>query len=819
MKRFAIWGWVCSSCSVPSEQTAPPSPSAPETSARAAAIGDVLQASDWSTERWRNTSRGPAVDWRVPGSGARIVMPTRAEVDIRDHGRWARLTEESGRAWTFGPLLAWDREGRDVSVRFEADGPSLAVVVGEGAGPIQVDPVLRSAAFSAAFSADAVAGVGDLDGDGFDDIAAGALGGTTTTPGQVLVWGGGAGGPDASTPVDPTPSSAGWQYGRSVAGDGDLDGDGYADLVVGGDHRAWVHYGAATGVGGRTVRLDDPNGRIGEFGFAVNVAPDVNGDGVDDLFVGDPGYDSNLGLVALYLGETGAGVSTTPSQQLPGNAPGEWFGVDLAGVGDLDGDGLADLVVGAHAWNGITGRAYAYLGTTSGVSASVHATLAGIDPLDNFGRAVDGAGDVDQDGYADVVVGAFNGASAFGQAAVFHGSASGLATTATTIVQGPAYGAKFGNTVAGLGDVDGDGYPDVGMGGHGTTTQAGVHHGGPAGVSTAAVPALTGGVTFGKLLDGAGDVDGDGFAELLVADPGAGTVELYYGGPDLDGDGWISPEDCDDTDTGVRAGLTVWTDADGDGFGDPATEQVSCAPNSSQVLQAGDCDDADAAVHPDALERAADRVDSNCDGWELCYIDADGDGHLAELAETVAVEVALGGLSCADHGYADNDAPFGDCADDDATVFPGASELCNDRDEDCDGAVDFPVPDDAPLWWPDADGDGFGAGTSVAACAAPDAHVAATGEEDCDDTRVDVYPGARDVPGDGLDADCDGSDPDPETSDDPPLDSGTPVARDVSGKADGGCSSTGRLPTGLAGWGVVGLVLLRRRLRSGARAT
>ena len=750
--------------------------------------------------QWRSTSRGPAVSWQVGDGSRRIAQDAAARIDIRDSGRFVRLTADDGRAWTYGPLAAWDVQGHAVPVHFEAEPGGWFIAVPEvDHGPVQVDPVLRTATFSAAFTADAAAGIGDIDGDGFDDIAAGAVGGTTSTPGRVKVWTGSTTGPDPLVTADPTPASATWQYGRSVAGNGDLNNDGYDDLVVGGDHRAWVHYGAATGLGGANDRLDDPFGSASSFGYSVAIAGDLDGDGVDDLVVGDPGWSGSQGA-AHRFGGTAAGVSNTASESLVGDSAGEWFGVAVAGAGDVNGDGFGDLVVGAHAWNGIVGRVYLFVGAASGLSSTADTTLSGIDPLDNFGRAVDGAGDVNMDGYDDVVIGVFNGAGAYGSVVVHHGSSTGLDPTATTTVVGPAYGSKFGQSVAALGDVDGDGYPDVAMGGHGTTTQAGVHHGGSAGVDVRAVPALTGGVTLGKLVDGAGDVNGDGLAELLVVDPGAGTVDLHFGGLDLDGDGWISPEDCDDSDTGILGGVTVWDDADGDGFGDPLTELVSCTPTADQVSLGGDCDDLDADINPDALELPGDRTDSDCDGIELCFVDGDGDGVLSDDAATVEVAAEELGLDCTTSGHLGADGPWGDCNDLDASVRPGIDELCNDEDTDCDGAVDSPAPATAPSWAPDEDGDGVPAeGPLVQSCESPDGYVRASSWADCDDADPSTFPGAPEVAGDDIDQDCDGAD---LPADAPPADTAEPDPEDPeSGAPKTGCaavSSTSALAVWLA---------------------
>ena len=286
---------------------------------------------------------------------------------------------------------------------------------------------------------------------------------------------------------------------------------------------------------------------------------------------------------------------------------------------------------------------------------------------------------------------------------------------------------------------------------------------------------------------------------------------------DEDGDGYDADEDCDDGDPAVNPGATeacnsldddcdgdvdedagtAWyTDADGDGFGDDAGEVFSCEQPAGAVEVGGDCDDRDPAYNPAASEDdCSDPNDYNCDG-SVGYADGDGDGHPAcqdcddddagrypgadeicnELDDDCDGEVdegASGGgtfyRDLDEDGYGDPadttsgcTAPEGyaalgdDCNDTSASVNPGAAELCDGIDNDCDAEVDEAGAADEPTWYMDADADGYGDPASpLSSCEAPDGYSAY--DTDCDDTDAAYNPAADEACEDTEDYNCDGS--------------------------------------------------------------
>ncbi len=286
--------------------------------------------------------------------------------------------------------------------------------------------------------------------------------------------------------------------------------------------------------------------------------------------------------------------------------------------------------------------------------------------------------------------------------------------------------------------------------------------------------------------DGHAAADGDcddsdpryhpGASEDDCSDPNDYNCDGSVSWADRDGDGWAACEDCDDGDASVNPDAlercdsidndcdgsidgdgavdadTWYADADGDGFGDAASTATACSAPTGYLSDDSDCDDSQAGTHPGATEYC-NGVDDDCDGdtdedsavdagtW---YADADGDSYGDPGAPSAACSAPSGSVGDAS-----------DCDDSDADINPGALELCNGVDDDCDGSTDEDSAVDAGTWYLDADGDGYGdAASPTTACSAPSGSVGDA--SDCDDSDGGTHPDA-DERCDGTDNDCDGS--------------------------------------------------------------
>jgi len=328
-------------------------------------------------------------------------------------------------------------------------------------------------------------------------------------------------------------------FGYSVSTAGDVNGDGYSDVIIGayGDDngqidegRAFVHLGSASGLAPSVAWTAESDQAYANFGWSVATAGDVNSDGYSDVIVGDPYYANDQlfeGRAYVYLG-SGSGLAGSAAWTAEGDQSGAFFGWSVSTAGDVNGDGFSDVIIGAIQYTNVQafeGRADVLLGSASGLAAGPAWTAESDQASASFGCAVATAGDVNGDGYADVVVGAphyDNGQTDEGRAFVYLGSASGLAGTAARTVESDQVSAQFGWSLATAGDVNGDGYADVIFGapyydnGQPDQGRAYIYPGSALGLL--ATPAWTTAsdqpnASLGWSVATAGDVNGDGYSD------------------------------------------------------------------------------------------------------------------------------------------------------------------------------------------------------------------------------------------------------------------------------------------------------------------
>lgn len=485
---------------------------------------------EWYENSARGLEQGFTIPARVKGNGALILELALERATARMNGKTIELTTDAGRRLEYGKLLAEDTKGRVLASRMEVPSPKrlrLVIDDAEAAYPLLIDPLLTGVPdfrlesnqpdpqeFLPAAFGGGVAAAGDVNGDGFADVIVGAPGwdGGDAHEGAAFVFLGSASGIVGSDPSNAHARIESNQFGAqlgTISGAGDVNGDGFDDIVVGAhfydstlpgtslrvDGAAFVFHGSAAGITGTDPATADArilaNQLNSDLGLSVAGAGDVNGDGFGDIIIGvpdeghafpeDSGIDPNqrsgsAGAALVFHGSaagiTGTGFDDADAVLLPYEPSDLEDPVELAqfggvaGAGDVNNDGFDDVLVGGT-------DLFLFLGGPAGVVGRDPTTAQSQIPADAGGGGLIGAaaGDVNGDGFADIIAGdAFLEREQFtraqeGAAYVFLGGPQGIVGTSTAGAHATFFGSLLaewvGASVAGAGDTDGDGFDDV----------------------------------------------------------------------------------------------------------------------------------------------------------------------------------------------------------------------------------------------------------------------------------------------------------------------------------------------------------------------
>jgi hypothetical protein len=571
---------------------------------------------EWYENRPEGVEQGFTLLSPPPGTGPILVEGTLSggltpHIDPDD--AWITFRDAGGvQVLQYGELRAVDAGGRSLPSLLTCAGSGICLTVDDSGAdyPIVIDPIVNAPQWHHAADYDyanfgfSVCTAGDVNGDGYSDIVVGCPGWSAGEfrEGAVFAFYGSSTGLSATTSWIADGDQEQAHFGEAVSTAGDVNGDGYDDIVAGGpwydngefqEGYARVYLGSATGLQSTPVWSGEGNQEICDYGSQVGTAGDVNGDGYDEIIVAAPHYTnghSREGRVYVYYG-TATGVHAAADWVGESNVPNAAYGTAVGTAGDVNGDGYADVVIGApYFTNGQTaeGRAYLYLGSAAGLSTTAGWTAEPNVQYTHFGMAANTAGDVNGDGYADVIVGADQYSVGVetneGAAWVYYGSSAGPGSDADWLVHGDQVDGHFGYAAATAGDVNGDGYSDVIVGApmydNGQTDEGRVYvyYGYFSGLSTESSwikESDRDAAEFGFAVATAGDVNGDGYSDLIVGSPfyssgedSEGYAFVYHSLPDnvRNDPGWAT--ESNQAEANYGRSVAGAGDLNGDGFSD-----------------------------------------------------------------------------------------------------------------------------------------------------------------------------------------------------------------------------------------------------------
>lgn len=418
----------------------------------------------------------------------------------------------------------------------------------------------------------ATSSAGDVNNDGYDDILIGSPKYSVSPHlgGAAFLYLGGPGGPDSEPAWLFGGEERGDRFGASAAAAGDVNNDGFDDVLIGAyrfkalkseEGKAYLFLGNKDGLESAPAWTYSLNYAGSQFGYAVNAAGDVNNDGFDDVIIGARWYtfgEANEGAAFVFYGTEG-GLESSPRWMYESGQEGAAFGTAVTGAGDVNRDGYDDILVGAPQYTVSVyaeGAAMLFYGSEIGPSSTPDWISSSGHEGSKYGASVSAAGDINRDQFADIIVGApeyYPDAiylSGEGAAFVFFGAVDGLSQTPDWQQNGHQDSPQYGISTCAAGDINGDGYSDVIIGAYllddDQPDEGGVYIylGSPIGLPETANFIAYGDkaeATLGFDVNAAGDVDNDGFDDLIAGAPWyrhseaiVGRAFLYFGLPTPD---------------------------------------------------------------------------------------------------------------------------------------------------------------------------------------------------------------------------------------------------------------------------------------------